>query len=96
MAQIYKNPLVLSREIQEDEFDPDAIDVNNPEHRKQLVNFYLTDMWGYTPEQISAFKDDDIDESTFGIYDNVNLQDMRKKWSPEEIRGHILSLRGGK
>lgn len=67
-----------------------ADDIND---RAKLVNFYLTDMWGYSPEEIAAFTDEDIDDSVGGIYNNINLQDLRKKWNPKEIHDHISNLR---
>ena len=94
---MYKHkPIVLEREFKPDEFDPDNMNDDDINDREKLVNFYLTDMWGYTPEDIANFTDDDIIENSYGILNNINLQNMRKKWNQREIQNHIRKLKGVK
>ncbi len=99
--EVFKSPkkassIILEREIPEGEFDPNNMNVDDINDRRKLVNYYLTDMWGYTPEEISAFSDDDVLDNVSGIYGNINLGSMKNKWSFDEVADHIRSLRGGK
>ena len=88
-----KSSITLEREFEPNEFNPNAINQDDEKDRAKLVNYYLTDVWGYEPEEIKKFSDDEINENAQLLLNNINLTDLRKKWNVDEIANHIKNLR---
>ena len=55
-----------------DDFDINEMDVRNSDDRVKMIKFYLTDMWGYDPEEIRKFGEEDIEDTLYGINGNIN------------------------